>query len=131
MSGYDRKEWMRAYQRRWIAGRRAAFFAGKACVECGSADRLELDHVDRATKVDHAIWSWSDARREAELAKCQVLCHDCHLAKTVAENVALAGPLVHGTERCYHHHRCRCGECRTAATAARQARRRHVREVMP
>lgn len=69
-----------------MRARRAAFFAGKACARCGGVHQLELDHVERASKVHHAIWSWSQERREAELAKCQVLCRACHREKTRAEN---------------------------------------------
>lgn len=35
----------------------------------------------RTQKINHRVWSWAEARREAELAKCQILCHDCHVAK--------------------------------------------------
>ena|SRR6185312_966201 len=76
----------REYHRRWSAARRAAAMAGASCVRCGSAARLELDHIDPSTKIDHKIWSWSKPRRLAELAKCQWLCHDCHRAKTTLEN---------------------------------------------
>lgn len=83
--GYsDRREYMRKYQREWIARRRAEFFSDKSCLHCGTTERLELDHVDPESKVHHAIWSWSAVRREAEIAKCQILCHDCHLAKSKA-----------------------------------------------
>lgn len=83
---YKDKEQMRAYQRQWIADRRAQFFDGKAC-ECGSTDRLELDHIDPTKKVSHKIWSWSAAKREAELVKCQVLCYDCHKKKSIEANL--------------------------------------------
>lgn len=79
----------RAYHREWMRRRRATFFDGKVCAACGGVDQLELDHVDRTTKLHkghHAIWSWSQARREAELAKCQVLCRACHREKTRVEN---------------------------------------------
>jgi hypothetical protein len=62
---------------------RAAYFTGKACVRCGSVESLELDHIDPATKVHHTVWDWSPARRETELAKCQVLCPPCHIVKTI------------------------------------------------
>lgn len=95
------------YQRIWIADRRKAFFAGKCCAKCGSTYRLELDHTDPAQKVSHRIWSWSAKRRNEELAKCQVLCCDCHLEKTVSESQ---------TARCgdasMYRRGCRCDRCK-------------------
>jgi hypothetical protein len=79
------------YQREWYARRRMAWFADKVCIHCGSKDRLELDHIDPVLKVSHNIWSWSLLRREAELAKCQVLCHDCHLKKTSSNQESVRG----------------------------------------
>ena len=105
----------REYDREWVRKRREQFFDGKSCVECGSIDRLELDHIDRATKVSHKIWSWSEARRNEELAKCQVLCHDCHLSKTAKENTR---PVTHGTRAGYEYHKCRCDSCHEAYLAA-------------
>lgn len=85
----NRRESQRDYQREWIAKRRAEWFVGKECAVCGSIDNLELDHIDPSTKDlklrgshNNAIWSWSAVRREAELLKCQVLCHDCHIIKS-------------------------------------------------
>lgn len=70
---------------------RAEWFAsqGGRCVKCGSTERLECDHIDRTSKTGrdaHKVRSWSLARRVVELAKYQVLCHECHLTKTIAEN---------------------------------------------
>lgn len=81
---YSDPDQQREYMRQWIAARRAAYFSGKSCAKCGSTEKLELGHVDPTQKVDHKIWSWRVSRREAELAKCQVLCADCHTEKTVA-----------------------------------------------
>lgn len=110
-----RSEYLRNYRREWMRRRRQAYFAGKACVRCGETERLELDHIDRATKEHHAIWSWSQVRREAELAKCQVLCYWCHKEKTRGE---LSKPITHGTDAGYTR-RCRCADC-TAAHARYQ-----------
>jgi hypothetical protein len=71
----------RAYHREWMRRRRASFFADKACAECGAIERLELNHLDPETKVSHAIWSWSEKRRLAEIAKCEIVCRDCHHAR--------------------------------------------------
>jgi len=68
--------------------RRANFLAGKSCEKCGALDRLEIHHVDPSQKVTHAVWSWSKPRREAELGKCVVLCHDCHREETRQQRVA-------------------------------------------
>jgi hypothetical protein len=78
----------REHKRKLYWERRAAWIAsqGGKCVKCGGTDRLECDHIVRNGKVGHSIWHWSQARRDAELLKCQVLCHECHLTKTMAEN---------------------------------------------
>jgi len=110
---YSDKEKQLAYQREWMHNRRMAFFNGKVCVRCGSIDRLELDHIDPEQKISHRIWSWAQEKREAEIAKCQVLCHDCHVKKT-AEDMSYG--LVHGTVNGYGHHGCRCDLCTRAST---------------
>lgn len=112
-----------AYQLAWHAERRASFFAGKSCVKCGSAQQLELDHIDREQKVSHRIWSWSAERRNVEIAKCQVLCHDCHLEKTISE-ISTAN---HGDTGSMYRKGCRCDECREAQRLRVQAWRNSCR----
>lgn len=111
----------RAFQRKWVADRRAAWFAGKACMVCNETDRLELHHLNPAEKVTSHIWSWSTERREAELAKCVPLCHDCHLAETRewARMKALERR-DHGTHQRYDLG-CRCKPCGTAKVAYNRA----------
>lgn len=76
-------EQKRRYQREWMATRRAAWFkAHGPCVDCGSWDQLELDHIDPALKVTHLVWSWTLERREEELAKCVARCKQCHRERT-------------------------------------------------
>jgi hypothetical protein len=81
--------------------------ANGPCRNCGSWERLEVDHVEPSEKVDHKVWTWSKVRREAELAKCQPLCHDCHRKKT---NESRARPITHGTAGGYQRG-CRCSIC--------------------
>lgn len=101
----------RDYQNAWMQRRRQEYLdASDGCAVCGSRERLEIDHIDRATKVTHRVWSWSKVRRDAELAKCQVLCYKHHLEKTVQENTIIQ----HGTHHMYNHHKCRCDECKEA-----------------
>lgn len=57
---------------------------GGRCVQCGATDNLEFDHIDAATKsaTISKLWSMNDEIIEAELEKCQLLCHDHHMEKS-------------------------------------------------
>jgi 5-methylcytosine-specific restriction endonuclease McrA len=106
---YKNKEKQKEYQRKYVAERRASYFADKVCVECGSNKRLQLDHVDPKQKTEHRIWSWSDARRMSEIAKCQILCLSCHKKKTYSQR-SRVGTHLSGA---FWSRGCRCEECRT------------------
>jgi len=78
------------YQRDWYAHIRRDWFKQHGpCAHCGSWENLQADHIDPKTKDPKASkrvpWSWSKARREIELAKCQALCKPCHLKKSSEE----------------------------------------------
>ena len=82
------REARNAYQLAWMRNRREKWFATNGpCVVCGSWDRLELDHVDPNSKVDHKVWSWSEYRTATELARCVAKCYDCHLLKSGNEKL--------------------------------------------
>lgn len=106
-------EQKREYDRHWRIARRLEWIGNKVCVVCGSDDRLEVDHIDRSTKElsTAALWGMSrnNPKRVAELAKCQILCHYCHLEKTIAEANASR---QHG--RTLYAHGCRCEICKEA-----------------
>lgn len=85
----------------------------------GQSVQIVLVHIDRNQKVTHRVWSWAVARREAELAKCQVLCGSHHLEKTMAETYQAP----HGTHHRYTHHGCHCVECRKAHAAVNRGYR--------
>src|SRR5579863_7150610 len=55
------------------------------CANCGSWTDLEVDHKDPEQKITHRVWSWKESRRLEELAKCQVLCYNCHKEKSNKE----------------------------------------------
>ncbi len=95
----------REYQRQYLARRRAEYMADKVCVVCGTDEQLEIHHREPSLKVSHRIWSWSRERREAELAKCEVRCMECHRGKR---------PLPHGHRKRYEERGCRCDPCRRA-----------------
>lgn len=107
----SRREYLRNYQRVWIAKRRAEWFREKYCTRCSSTTHLEIHHVEPENKVDHKVWSWSRERQAVELAKCVVLCRSCH-DEVTAEMVMPE----HGTASRYHHKKspCRCELCKEA-----------------
>ena len=113
----------------WRRSRRARWFADKSCVQCGSVDRLELDHIDPNTRITSALWDRSAAFREAELTKCQVLCRKCHRVKTTAymRELALARThCIHGhemtPENTYYRKAGRKREYRTCVVALTRVR---------
>ena len=57
---------------------------GNRCQLCGAISDLQFDHIDRSTKVHNIskMWTASKEKFDAELAKCQLLCGDCHKKKT-------------------------------------------------
>lgn len=67
--------------------REALDYLGGECVECGSTENLEFDHIDPATKVATiaSLWTASKERFWTEVKKCQLLCHDHHVAKSLRE----------------------------------------------
>lgn len=83
--GYKDKEKQREYQRQWMAKRRQEWIDENGPCACGSFNKLEVDHIDPKLKTMEvrSIWSCRKEIRELELAKCQVLCYDCHLEKTL------------------------------------------------
>src|ERR1700677_14016 len=81
---YADREQKNRYQRELVARRRSEWFATNGpCVDCGTWEDLRVDHADAAAKVTHRVFTWSAPKRAAELAKCVVRCHQCHVTKTV------------------------------------------------
>lgn len=62
------------------------------CVECGSVEELQFDHIDPATKSFSIMRRWNRSWDSLldELQKCQLLCNTCHLAKTKRQRADLA-----------------------------------------
>lgn len=108
---YKDPEKQRQYQREWCAKRRAEYLRGKSCIICSSTENLEVDHIDPSSKISHNVWSWSEARREEELDKCQILCQVHHFEKTAA------AVIKHGTLSRYRDG-CDCDDCSEGAKEA-------------
>lgn len=76
----QQKQYHREYNKMWREKRRQEYFTDKKCKQCDETDYriLVTHHVNPDTKVKGGMWTWSEKRRNAELAKCIVLCKDCH-----------------------------------------------------
>lgn len=112
-----RKEYQRQYQRNWMRSRRQEWIMTNGpCKYCGVWDNLEVDHINREDKTmqSSSIWSRRKDVRELELSKCQVLCKQCHLKKTLSEVTYPSIDELHGTSNGYDHHKCRCEKCKLA-----------------
>ena len=95
--------------------RRAEALSDKACADCGKSEpevRLQGHHRDPTTKGSNMaqMWNASPERMLEELAKCDILCEQCHKARHAAP---------HGTRARYKSElwRCRCDECTEASRA--------------
>ena len=103
-----------AYHREYYYVRRARIieYLGGVCAECGTTENLEIDHVsreDKAFSISKNLTLSNPAVQE-ELSKCQLLCEEHHLAKTVKENEGF----THGTLYGWMKKKCECDPCYTA-----------------
>jgi 5-methylcytosine-specific restriction endonuclease McrA len=68
------------------------------CGDCGllvavnNMLMFEFDHIDTKTKVRGCWTSWSIAKIDAELAKCELRCYPCHKARTARQHAEGAIP---------------------------------------
>jgi len=49
------------------------------CVICGSEEELNIHHMDPDLKTAEKIWGLPFEKREEELSRCIVVCHECHV----------------------------------------------------
>lgn len=102
--------YMREYMRKKHAARKAAAIQllGSKCIQCGSMNNLEFDHIDPSTKsyTIARIYTHSEVKFQTELAKCQLLCESCHKEKHASQAPC-------GTDARYSAG-CRCADCKKA-----------------
>ena len=103
---WDRRE----YDRMRHARQRAILvdYMGGKCAHCGSIDSLEFDHIDPSSK-SFSIMKHANRGLEfliPELAKCQMLCVECHKVKSRAAITVPHGGGLMGKNG------CRCDPCR-------------------
>ena len=100
-------------------------YLGGKCVKCDTMDNLEVDHKDHTEKkfVISSSWGLSWNKLVIELTKCQLLCKDCHLEKSISEGSLAKGwtnesRQKHGTVWSYTKYKCRCVDCKLAKSIA-------------
>jgi hypothetical protein len=119
MSQKDKAKY-NAYMRQYMLERyhnrmaQAYELLGGKYIVCGSFEKLEIDHIRRDTKsfTIGKLWSVSDIKFKAELAKCQLLCNKHHNVKTLSDLGQKNARRNHGTLSSYRY--CRCNLCRKA-----------------
>ena len=77
-----------------------AYFATHPCIDCGETDPLvlEFDHVsdDKSFEVARAMSDKSWSTILDEIAKCEVVCANCHRRRTYRRRGALRVLLTEG-----------------------------------
>jgi len=93
-------------------------YLGSKCNQCNSTTNLEIDHIDRLQKTFNLSKHWSSKSLDViknELAKCQLLCEDCHKVKTKSEIPSHQRPsFTHGKSYAWMRLKCKCVECSKA-----------------
>lgn len=104
---------------------------GGKCNKCGAIDNLQLDHIDPAAKSFDVAKSHSasQAKWDAEIAKCQLLCQPCHNKKTIADLGYRQAKGFHGTISTVRY--CKCDKCRAAKSKYNKERRLRSKQVGP
>ena len=86
------KEYQKAYNREWKKKRKAAGkkhvekIKARGCDECGQRlppSAMDFHHIDPNTKTNKKIgnaicYDWPIPKIDAEIAKCKLVCANCH-----------------------------------------------------
>ena len=116
-------------RKRWRAIQSEIFeILGGRCVECGTSENLQIDHIDPKTKNPRmkgptrkvaTMACLSEGHWKAEVSKCQLLCGVCRGEKS-AEALRVLSPC--GSRRSYQKG-CHCSLCRAASNEYHRRRR--------
>src|SRR5258706_7874062 len=80
---------------------------GNKCVNCGSIENLEFDHIDQTTKLFTITQRWNCRidRFLEEIKKCVLRCNRCHKDRTSKQKSVEHGGGLTGKRN------CRCEKC--------------------
>lgn len=104
------------YANKYIVRRRewALEYLGGRCVKCRTVNNLQFDHIDKnncSFRIG-ANFKTTMVRLRGELDKCQLLCKEHHLEKTLMERGW--NKASHGSTGMYVNRKCRCEACKSA-----------------
>lgn len=113
-NAYMRVYMLARYHERMLVARMEL---GGKCSRCPCRTKLQFDHINPGKKKFTIAKLWSLAERTFwnEIAKCQLLCGECHTAKTLKELGRKPARGTHGTISAYRY--CgppKCEACRMA-----------------
>ncbi len=98
---------------------------GGKCAKCDATEDLQVDHKNHEYKSFTIASNWSRSWKVLlpELEKCQLLCKQHHLQKTLEEGSLAKGWTTqpqnkHGTAWMYSKYGCRCVACKAAKKQA-------------
>ena len=113
---HPRADYMRQYMANRYHKKRQEVIdrLGGRCVRCGTREgKFHLDHKNKSKKTMRAsdLHSVNDHRFENEIKNLQILCEDCHKAKTHdAWDYSTPRP-THPSYWYYRKYGCRCQAC--------------------
>jgi hypothetical protein len=61
-----------------------------SCMDCGATAALEFDHVSGTKKYTVSQMQFGGSTLDAEIAKCDVVCHTCHRLRTQARKEVMS-----------------------------------------
>tara|TARA_B100001059_G_C17339846_1_gene335334 strand:+ start:121 stop:501 length:381 start_codon:yes stop_codon:yes gene_type:complete len=62
---------------------------GNKCCQCGSTDRMEIDHINPLHKTTRqSVLSMGIEAAHAQIDNLQLLCYDCHRKRSTAQRKA-------------------------------------------
>ena len=104
---------------------------GGKCVNCGSKNNLEFDHLEPSQKKFKIseILDWGELNIKAETSKCQLLCKQCHHQKTL-KNLEYGAEAPHGSLWRYRKYKCRCDDCNDANDNYNTYRRQIYQDII-
>lgn len=117
---------MRPYMKARYKKRRAEKLKklGGKCAKCGSRKKLEIDHINPKLKtIDVSSKTWSNDDYWKEIEKCQLLCRDCHIEKSILDRGFKIAKGNHGTISTIRWCRPACQLCKDAKREYNRLRR--------